>query len=185
MASLMKSAGNCPAKRSCEPSWCGYPHWAKGIAPESNQQSITSGTRRIRLPGGLGRIVGHGVDIRLVDAQVVGQARVRPLGLFPDFDARDARLGQQFFVGADGLHVAGLFADPDRQRRAPVALAREGPIDVDSRKLPKRPSRMCSGSQWMRLLLASMWSRNCVVRMNQLFRGYWISGSSSARQQNG
>ena len=44
---------------------------------------------------------------------------------------------------------------------------------------------MCSGSQLMLALLASMRSRNCVVRMNQLLRGYWISGSSSARQQNG
>ena len=48
----------------------------------------------------------------------------------PDFGARDARLGQQFVVAADGFHLAGLLADPDRQRRAPVALAREGPIDV-------------------------------------------------------
>ncbi len=44
---------------------------------------------------------------------------------------------------------------------------------------------MCSGSQLMRLLLASIASLNLVVRMNQLRRGYWISGSSSARQQNG
>jgi hypothetical protein len=49
MASEMKSAGNWAANSSCPA--CGQPHWAKGMAPESNQQSITSGTRRIRAPG--------------------------------------------------------------------------------------------------------------------------------------
>ena len=51
----------------------------------------------------------------------------------------DARLGQQFRVAADGLHVAGLFADPDRQRRAPVALARKGPIDVRFQEIAEPP----------------------------------------------
>ena len=50
----MKSAGNGPRNRSAEPGRCGNPHWAKGMAPESNQQSITSGTRRIRAPLALG-----------------------------------------------------------------------------------------------------------------------------------
>ena len=43
----MKSAGNCDSNRSVLPSACGKPHWANGIAPESYQQSITSGTRCI------------------------------------------------------------------------------------------------------------------------------------------
>src|SRR5262249_40875541 len=44
----MKSAGNV-SSNSCEP-WRGWPRCAKGIAPESNQQSSTSGTRRITPP---------------------------------------------------------------------------------------------------------------------------------------
>ena len=48
IASEMKSAGNW-ASNSAEPA-CGQPHCANGIAPESNQQSITSGTRRMRAP---------------------------------------------------------------------------------------------------------------------------------------
>ena len=35
---------------STDPSLCGYPHCANGIAPESYQQSITSGTRIISEP---------------------------------------------------------------------------------------------------------------------------------------
>ena len=89
--------------------------------------------------GGLGRVVGHRVDVRLVDAQIVGQSRVLLLRLLPDLGAGHARLGQQLGVAADGLRVAGLFADPDRQRRAPVALAREGPIDVRLQEIAKPP----------------------------------------------
>jgi hypothetical protein len=44
IASLMKSAGKETSNCSC-PRW-GQPHWANGIDPESNQASITSGTRR-------------------------------------------------------------------------------------------------------------------------------------------
>ena len=61
---------------------------------------------------------------------MIGQRRVGRLGLLPDLKTRGPRLLPQLFVGADGLHVAGGFANPDRQRRAPVAFAGEGPIDV-------------------------------------------------------
>ena len=44
----MKSAGNCRANR-CSSSH-GQWYCAKGIAPESNQTSITSRTRRMRSP---------------------------------------------------------------------------------------------------------------------------------------
>ena len=44
IASEMKSAGKLRSN-SCA-FLCGQPHWAKGIEPESNQASITSGTRR-------------------------------------------------------------------------------------------------------------------------------------------
>ena len=49
----MKSAG----KRSSNASspWCGAPHWANGIEPQSNHTSITSGTRRMASPHS-----GHG-----------------------------------------------------------------------------------------------------------------------------
>ena len=44
----MKSAGKRPARSSCPSKGGGY--CANGMAPESNQQSMTSVTRRIRLP---------------------------------------------------------------------------------------------------------------------------------------
>ena len=53
------------------------------------------------------------------------------------------------------------------------------------RKSPKRPSLMCSGSQCTAPLLASAASFRAVVRMNQAGRAYWMSGSSSDRQQKG
>ena len=53
------------------------------------------------------------------------------------------------------------------------------------RKSPKRPSRMCSGSQWMRALFARHSWTCAVVRMYQAGRAYWISGSASERTQNG
>ena len=40
---------------SIEPGACGNPHCANGMHPESNQQSMTSGTRRISAPQ-----CGHG-----------------------------------------------------------------------------------------------------------------------------
>ena len=49
----------------------------------------------------------------------------------PNFAADEARLCQQLVVVGHGFHVGrSLFADPNRQRRAPVALAGEGPVDV-------------------------------------------------------
>jgi len=44
----MKSAGKRCSKRSAFSKGAWY--WANGIAPESNQTSITSGTRRIGSP---------------------------------------------------------------------------------------------------------------------------------------
>ena len=117
--------------------------------------------------------------------QVVRQLGLGLLGLLPDLGPRHARLGQQFVVAGHGFRVARLLADPDRQRRAPVALARQGPVDVGLQEVAEAAVRMCSGSQLIWRLLASIRSLNSVVRMNQLLRGYWISGSSSARQQNG
>ena len=50
--------------------------------------------------------------------------------LVPNFAAGDAGLRHQFVVAADGFHLAGRLAFPDRQRRAPVAFAAERPVDV-------------------------------------------------------
>ena len=61
---------------------------------------------------------------------MIGQRGVGRFGFLPKVKASRAGLLPQFVIGADGLHVAGLFADPDWQRRAPVAFARKGPIDV-------------------------------------------------------
>src|ERR1700761_4138723 len=44
MASVMKSA--VPTKASADPATWGYPTWAEGIDPESNQASMTASTRR-------------------------------------------------------------------------------------------------------------------------------------------
>ena len=45
MASQMKSAGKAASNFALEPGAWGKPHCAKGMQPESNQQSMTSGTR--------------------------------------------------------------------------------------------------------------------------------------------
>ena len=71
--------------------------------------------------------------------QIVGQRGIGLLGRLPNLGAGHARLGQQLVVAADGLGVAGLFAHPDRQRRAPIALARQGPIDVCLEEIAEPP----------------------------------------------
>ena len=76
------------------------------------------------------RGIRHFVDIRLVDLQVVGQFGIGGFGLLPDLQPLHLRLGRQFFVTSDRLHLAGLLANPDRQRRAPIAFPRQGPVDV-------------------------------------------------------
>ena len=87
-------------------------------------------------------IVGDRVDVRLVDSQVIHQIRFRFLGRLPHLGAHHARLGQQFVVTGDSFHLSRLLADPNRQRRAPVALRDRAQSTLVSRKLPKRPSRM-------------------------------------------
>ena len=64
-----------------------------------------------------------------------GRSGFRLLRFFPNFVAAHAGLRHQFVVAADGFHLAGLLAFPDRQRRAPVAFAGEGPVDVRFEKL--------------------------------------------------
>jgi hypothetical protein len=50
---------------------CGACHWAKGIAPESNQTSITSGTRRSGSPP-----VGDGISISSTNGRCGSPMRV-------------------------------------------------------------------------------------------------------------
>ena len=76
------------------------------------------------------RLVSHRVDVRLVHLQVVRQFRLGGLGLFPHLDALHARLGQQFSIARDGFHLSRAAADPDRQGRAPITFAGQGPVDV-------------------------------------------------------
>ena len=105
----MKSAGKCSS--NCSVPSCGAWYWANGIEPESNHTSITSGTRCIGSPHS-----AHG-NVGVVDERAVGIGEV---------GAREVvQLGQR----ADRVRVAVLAA-PHRQRRAPVALARQGPVDV-------------------------------------------------------
>ena len=108
-------------------------HCANGIAPESNHTSMTSGTRRISSPHS-----AHGHACSSTNGRC-GSGSARP--------ERSSTLGE----GAQALDVA-VRAAPHRQRRAPVALARDRPVDVvlqpaaeapvlDVRRGASRPSR--------------------------------------------
>ena len=80
----------------------------------------------------------------------------------------DARLGEQFGIAADGF---GYWRRRRTSRSAagcPSALARRAQSTFDSRNLPIRPSRMCSGIQLICRLFFSISSLKLVVRMNQL-----------------
>ena len=83
----MKSAGNWPLKLLVRAGLVriaplGERHRA-GVEPAVDHfgHAAHPGAR------GLGRIVGDGVDVRLVDLQVVGQLGILPLGLLPHFGA--------------------------------------------------------------------------------------------------
>ena len=99
-------------------AWC----WANGIEPESNQTSITSGTRRI---GRRSRRTGY------------VERRRRRGGAGPSSVDAGLRLAARR-TSPIALGVAVLAA-PDRQRRAPVALARDRPVDVVLEPLAEAP----------------------------------------------
>ena len=65
-----------------------------------------------------------------MDAEVVGELRVLLFRIVPNVLADEAGLGEQLVVVGHGFLMAAGVADPDRERRAPVALAGESPIDV-------------------------------------------------------
>ena len=71
-----------------------------------------AGARHIAMA--LGALHAHAVDERLVQLDILGH-------VFAHF--------AQFGDGADGVHVPAILADPDGQRRAPIALAGEAPVD--------------------------------------------------------
>src|SRR5258708_6495034 len=102
----MKSAGKVSSNSFVPCSGC--PRWAKGIEPESNQASSTSGTRRMT-PSHL----SHGS----VTVSMNGRCRsVR-------FEAQLGRRAYAFLLFA-------VVADPEWERRAPVARTRDRPVDV-------------------------------------------------------
>ena len=71
-----------------------------------------AGARHVAMA--LGALHAHAIDERLVQLDILGH-------IFAHF----AQLGD----GADGVHVPAILADPDGQRRAPIALAGEAPVD--------------------------------------------------------
>ena len=108
-----------------------------GIAPlrERHRPRVVPAVNNVRHPphprtGGEGRIVRDGVDVRLMNPQIVGQFGTTTFRFLPGFGARSARLGEQFVVTGDRLHAARRLADPDRQRRSPETLAGQRPVDV-------------------------------------------------------
>ena len=116
----MKSAGKRRSNSSPPRSSSGWnPHCAKGIAPESYQASITSGTRRASAPH-----AGHGNAI----SSIVGRCGSRSAKSRP---ASELELGER----AHGGRVA-LRASPDRERRSPVPLAGQCPVDVVLEPVP-------------------------------------------------
>ncbi len=109
----------------------------------------------------LGRIVGHRVDIRLVDPQVLGQRRVGRLGLLPDLKAGRPR---------------AFAAAPRRSRRPPCSRSLRRPRSAaacpssarargpNRRSIPENcrsGRRGCApAASGSRRLLASISSRN-------------------------
>jgi hypothetical protein len=84
------------------------------MAPESNQTSMTSGVRRIVPPHSHGHVT----------SSMYGLCGSNGSGS-PPASSRPARRTSR------SRRVRGIgVADPDRQRRAPVALARDRPVDV-------------------------------------------------------
>ena len=75
-------------------------------------------------------VVGDRVDVGLVHAEIVGEFRIRGLRPVKDVGALHAWLGRERRIRRHRLGLAGRLTLPDRQRRAPIPLARESPIDI-------------------------------------------------------
>ena len=116
----MKSAELRAWKRSSFSNGAWY--CANGIEPESNQTSITSGTRRMRAPH-----CGHGKPTSSTNGRCGSSSRT------PDSSSSSS---------SDPMHVrvlAVLRAAPHGQRCAPVALARQRPVDVAAQPVAHAP----------------------------------------------
>ena len=178
----MKSAGNAPSNLSL--FWCGQPHCAKGMQPESNQQSMTSGTRRmvpLHFEQGIVTWSIHGLWMMRCSLSVGSAARARrkwskAWGLRFSISAR---LAGASLCSASASQIQTLSGVPHQRSRDSAQST------LFARKSPKRPSLMWSGSQCTARLFAMALSFRAVVRMYQAGRAYWMSGSESARQQNG
>ena len=117
----MKSAGTFPVRSP--PVANGWWSCANGIAPLSYQTSMTSGSRRISPPQ------GHVSRTSSTNGRCGSRApRAAP---WP----RPAQLGER----PHRLHRAAVAAAPQRQRGAPVAVARDRPVDVALQPLAEAP----------------------------------------------
>ncbi len=155
------------------------------MQPESNQQSITSGTRRI-VPAQ--PAAAHGSSTASIHGLWTMRSSDRPgssawaarkaakaSGLRASISAQEA--GASWWPQTS--HSQMLSGVPQKRSRDRAQST------LPARKSPKRPSRMCSGSQVTSWLFSMTWSMTEVVLMNQASRAYWMSGSLSLRQQNG
>jgi hypothetical protein len=115
---------------------------------------MTSGTRRIDAALAAGE--GHVVDPRLVHHEVIAELRVGLLGLDEVIEGAGVER-EDLGRGAGRLHravssltqmLSGVPQKRSRDRAQSTLLRR---------KSPKRPSLMCSGSQWIAWLLAMAW----------------------------
>ena len=155
------------------------------MQPESNQQSMTSGTRRIVPPHvAQGKVTWsiHGLWTMRCSLSVgVGL----PRAAWKWSKARGLRASMAATLAGASLCSASL-SQIQTLSGVPQQRSRESAQStLLARKSPKRPSLMCSGSQWTARLFAIAWSLSAVVRMYQAGRAYWMSGSLSARQQKG
>ena len=98
MASLMKSAGNRSVNCFIAAGQMGIAPLREGMQPASNQTSMTSDTRRHACRGVLGALVGNGVDVGLVNFEVVDQLGFCALAFSHHVNALDTGLGHEFGV---------------------------------------------------------------------------------------
>ncbi len=180
----MKFAGKARSKSSFDPGACGNPHCAKGMLPESNHASITSVTRRISAPHwGQGRVTSsiHGLCTMRCSFSVGSASRAarkasNARGFSRSISAADAGAT---WCASSAEQIQTLSGVPQNRSRDSAQST------LFARKSPNRPLWMCSGSHRIAWLFAIAFWMLSRVRMYQAGRASWISGSSSARQQNG
>ena len=152
MPSLMKSAGYWLSNSS----WFskGQWYWAKGMLPESNQQSMTSGVRRM-VPSqpAAGAAEDDLVDVGPVQVQTTGRDR----------SARSARRGRWAGAAAPQASQIHTFSGVPQNR---LRLSDQSMLPAS--QLPKRPDPTSGGAQAMSALACTSWSRMRLVAMNQL-----------------